>query len=216
MRNCMKAGLLCIFLISPVYSGVTIQEQGHWVYGQAISSSYYIEEPFPVSGSASDGDAFASSSAGNFSLSVLASGDRTQGYISAFAYSGYLFTLDQPILTIDFDGTLDGFESASYLEIAFQLTDIDTQQDIDAQWWNSPLLGTEKSFHESRTYTLSVDHAYSLALVADAGEAGGGKSSLQVNLETKTIPVVPAPDALLLASVGFGFGGWFSRWRRKI
>ena len=215
MGNWMKAGLLCItFLTMPVFSGVTIQEQGHWVVGQVPSSSYSFEESFPVSGVVSDAYATASSSAGNFSVDAFASGDRTKGYIYAFAYSGYLITLDQPILTIDLDGTLERFESSSYIEVLYSLTDVETQQEIDNQLWNSISLGTGTIvLQENRNYTLSTGHTYALSLMVNAGEGGGGKSSLQVNLETETIPVVPAPDPLLLAGVGIGLLGWFSRWK---
>jgi hypothetical protein len=194
-------------------SGIFLIEQVHTVWGNAglpVVDTYFEPSEAAVTGSASalsdDGILnTATSSAGPDGLSAFRSGNA--GAADAYAQSEYRFTPDFSRLVLNLSGTIG--EWAFENQAAMTLTDVTAGVQVGS--YTTPNLLPEldpvtiEGFDFDVQFDFAVDpaHIYSLVGMVEAHRGEGGTGSADMSIEFYS--VIPAPPAVLLASLGAAF-----------
>jgi hypothetical protein len=196
-------------LVDAAPTGIYLIEQVHTVWGNAglPVADAYSESGGAVTGFASvlgnDGILnTATSSAGPDGLSAYRSGNA--GAADAYAQSEYRFTPDYSRLVLNLSGTIGewAFENLATMT----LTDVTAGVEVDS--YATPHLMSEldattiHGFDFDVQFDFAVDpaHLYSLVGMVEAHRGEGGAGSADMSIEFSS--VIPAPPALLLASLG--------------
>lgn len=200
----MIIGLLAAYSFTlPAYGVVTILSEHYHVSGAtplySPETAYHNTGPNPISG---DDSFSASSQAWRFGAKAETVTD--DGW--ARATSTFVFTVDQPILTIKFTGYLwaRAFPDISG-GISYLLTENLTNNTIESQSWSlsdDDEIGGEmgggaweRTIEEFRIYNLIAGNEYKLLLAAEVTNADGSYASLETVL-------APEPSSILLLGLG--------------
>lgn len=203
----MKFITVCLMLALPqiAAAGFTLISQAHDIYGILPEGGYHLQGASPqrqrADWSLDRYSAWVESYAGNYEIWATTMGG-SYGPYEAGASSTYLFTVDQPALSLKIEGSA-GFSGApENNHFGFALTDRTTNALLaSANWFCPP--SAFNGFFVNEIYPLALDrnHEYQLRIDCSDGSLDGGGAGVKVDLQTSD---VPAPGALVLTLLGAG------------
>jgi hypothetical protein len=189
---------------SAAITGINIVSQTHHVWGGAGDQSYDLTDSNPLTGGVvyyynGHGDGYASSSAGDFSVSAY-TGQLFNSVPTSYAESTYLFKPTTTLLSLSAHAVY-GIYYSWQTSAGFTLTDVTDSLVVESLsplfWYLNKYGHPAAQIDWQNDYVVNPLHQYELHMLAHEciGEGGGDTTSL-------SMIITPEPATLLIFALG--------------